>query len=83
MAEVMAAAVIDNIMITTAVIGESKIFRLLHARNSARISVVADNEDNINMLGRMAQLAGQQAAPENQATRDELSRLTATASTDD
>jgi D-serine deaminase-like pyridoxal phosphate-dependent protein len=59
-AEVMAAAGIDNILITTAVIGESKIFRLLHALNSVRIAVVADNEDNINMLGRMAQLAGQQ-----------------------
>ena len=59
-AEVMAAAGIDNILITTAVIGENKIFRLLNARNQVRIAVVADNEDNINMLGRMAQLAGQQ-----------------------
>lgn len=59
-AEVMAAAGIDNILITTAVIGESKIFRLLNARNQVRITVVADNEDNINMLGRMAQLGGRQ-----------------------
>lgn len=59
-AEVMAAAGIDNILITTAVIGESKIFRLLNARNEVRITVVADNEGNINMLGRMAQLGGRQ-----------------------
>jgi D-serine deaminase-like pyridoxal phosphate-dependent protein len=58
-AEVMAAAGIDNILITTAVIGESKIGRLIHARNSARIAVVADNEDNIAMLGHIAQLSGQ------------------------
>jgi 3-hydroxy-D-aspartate aldolase len=58
-AEVMAAAGIDNILITTAVIGESKIGRLMHARNQAQIGVVADNDDNIDMLGRIAQLSGQ------------------------
>ena len=57
-AEVLANQGIDNILITTAVIGESKIGRLLAARNQAQIAVVADNEDNINMLGSMAQLAG-------------------------
>ena len=59
-AEVMAAAGIDNILITTPVIGESKIFRLLNARNQVRVTVVSDNEDNINMLGRIAQLGGRQ-----------------------
>jgi D-serine deaminase-like pyridoxal phosphate-dependent protein len=58
-AEVMAAGGIDNILITTAVIGESKIGRLIHARNSARIAVVADNADNIAMLGNVAQMSGQ------------------------
>jgi D-serine deaminase-like pyridoxal phosphate-dependent protein len=57
-AEVMAAGGIDNILITTAVVGESKIGRLMQARNGARIAVVADNEDNIAMLGCIAQLSG-------------------------
>ena len=57
-AEVMAAAGIDNILITTPVIGESKIGRLLHARNRTAIAVVADDEANVAMLGRSAQLAG-------------------------
>jgi D-serine deaminase-like pyridoxal phosphate-dependent protein len=57
-AEVLASEGIDNILITTPVVGESKIGRLLAARNMAQISVVADNEDNINMLGSMAQLGG-------------------------
>ena len=57
-AEVLASEGIDNILITTPVIGESKIGRLLAARSQARIAVVADNEENINMLGSIAQLAG-------------------------
>lgn len=58
-AEVMAAAGIDDILITTAVVGESKIGRLMQARTQARIAVVADNADNIGMLGHVAQMAGQ------------------------
>ena len=42
-AEVLASEGIDNILITTPVVGESKISRLLAARNQARIAVVADN----------------------------------------
>ena len=57
-AEVMAANGIGNILITTAVVGESKIGRLLHACNQAPIAVVADNAANVDMLGRMAQAAG-------------------------
>ena len=57
-AEAMAAAGIDNILITTPVIGESKIGRLLHLRNRSAVAVVADDEANIAMLGRSAQLAG-------------------------
>ena len=57
-AEVMAAAGIDNILITTPVIGESKIGRLLYVRNRTAVAVVADDEANIAMLGRSAQLAG-------------------------
>lgn len=57
-AEVMAANGIDNILITTAVVGESKISRLMQARAQSHISVVADNEDNIAMLGSIAQLSG-------------------------
>ena len=57
-AEVLASEGIDNILITTPVVGESKIGRLLAARNQARVAVVADNEENINMLGSFAQLAG-------------------------
>lgn len=57
-AEVMAAGGIENILITTAVVGESKILRLLHACNSAHIAVVADNADNIAKLGGGAQAAG-------------------------
>jgi len=57
-AEVMAANEIDNILITTPVVGESKIGRLMTARNQAAISVVADNKNNIEMLGRIAQLSG-------------------------
>ncbi len=57
-AEVMAANEIDNILITTPVVGESKIGRLMTARNQAAIAVVADNKQNIEMLGSIAQLSG-------------------------
>ena len=57
-AEVLANEGVDNILITTPVVGESKISRLMAARNMAKIIVVADNVHNINMLGGMTQLAG-------------------------
>ena len=57
-AEILASQGIDSILITTPVVGESKIGRLLAANNRADIKVVVDNEDNINMLASMAQLAG-------------------------
>ncbi len=57
-AEIMAAEGLNQILITTPVVGESKIGRLLHARQQARIAVVADNEANVAMLGRMAATAG-------------------------
>ena len=50
-AEVMAANEIDNILITTPVVGESKIGRLMTARNQAAIAVVADNKQNIETYG--------------------------------
>ncbi|MEC7489235.1 MAG: DSD1 family PLP-dependent enzyme [Pseudomonadota bacterium] len=57
-AEVMAANGIDNILITTPVIGQSKIGRLMQISNQTSISVVADSEENIQMLGSTAQLSG-------------------------
>lgn len=57
-AEVMAAGGIDNILITTPVVGESKIGRLLHACTQARIAVVTDSDENAAMLGAVAQMAG-------------------------
>ena len=57
-AEIMAANGIDNILITTPVIGESKIGRLIQARNQANIAVVADHHSNIAMLAQMARASG-------------------------
>lgn len=57
-AEVMAGAGIDNILITTPVVGESKVGRLLHARAQSRIAVVTDSAENVAMLGRGAQMSG-------------------------
>ena len=57
-AEVMAANGVDNILITTPVIGENKIGRLIQARNQAGIAVVADHESNIAMLAQMARASG-------------------------
>lgn len=57
-AEVMAAAGVDNMLITSPVVGESKIGRLLHVRGSARVAVVADHPANVAMLGAMARAAG-------------------------
>ena len=57
-AEVMAAAGIEDLLITTPVVGASKIMRLTAAARQARISVVADDADNISDLAAGAQTAG-------------------------
>ncbi len=59
-AEVMGAAGIGNILITTPVVGHNKIGRLLHLANQLRVAVVADNAANVTALGNMAQTAGRQ-----------------------
>ncbi len=59
-AEVMGAAGIGNILITTPVVGDSKIGRLLHLANQVPVAVVADNAANVDALGNMAQTAGRQ-----------------------
>ena len=57
-AEVMAASGVPNILITTEVVGRSKIMRLINAAQQAKIAVVADNADNIADLSAAAQTAG-------------------------
>ena len=57
-AEVLAAAGVPDILITTEVIGAPKVARLVHAAQQARIAVVADNEGNIAELAAAAQTAG-------------------------
>ncbi len=57
-AEVMAAAGIPDILITSQVIGHSKLRRLLDIAQQSRISVVADDADNISDLGAAARTAG-------------------------
>ncbi|MBM3487013.1 MAG: DSD1 family PLP-dependent enzyme [Alphaproteobacteria bacterium] len=57
-AEVMVAAGIDDILITTEVVGRGKLLRLMALAQSARIGVVVDNEENIDELARAAQTAG-------------------------
>jgi len=57
-AEVMAAAGIPDILITTPVIGVSKLMRLMMAASQSRIAVVADNADNIREMAMCAQTAG-------------------------
>ena len=57
-AEVMAAAGIEDLHITTPVVGASKIMRLTGAARQSRISVVADDPDNISDLAAGAQTAG-------------------------
>lgn len=57
-AEVMAASGIENILITTPVVGPGKLMRLLEAAQHARITVVADHADNIMQLAGTAQTAG-------------------------
>ena len=57
-AEVMAAAGIDDLLVTTPVVGASKIMRLMDAARQARVSVVVDDEGNISDLAAGAQTAG-------------------------
>jgi D-serine deaminase-like pyridoxal phosphate-dependent protein len=57
-AEVMAAAGIDDILITTEVVGAAKIARLMAACRLARIRVVVDDEKNISELAEAARAAG-------------------------
>ncbi len=57
-AEVMAAAGIGNLLVTTPVVGEGKIGRLLHLRRSVPVAVVADHPANVAMLGEGARRAG-------------------------
>ena len=57
-AEVMAAAGIGDILITTPVIGVSKLMRLMQIAGETRIAVVADNADNIAEMARCAHTTG-------------------------
>ncbi len=57
-AEVMAAAGIPDILITSEVIGRSKLQRLINAAQQSRISVVVDDADNISDLAAAARTAG-------------------------
>lgn len=57
-AEIMAAAGIPDILITSQVVGRNKLVRLVQAAQNANIMVVADNEDNISDLSSAAQTAG-------------------------
>lgn len=57
-AEVMAAAGIPDILITTPVVGRSKLMRLMQVAAATRTVVVADNEDALSDLGAAAQMGG-------------------------
>ena len=57
-AEVLAAAGVPDILITSPVIGRSKIMRLMNAAEMATIAVVADDSGNIGDLAQVAQTAG-------------------------
>ncbi len=57
-AEVLAAAGIEDLHITTPVVGASKIMRLIEAARQSHVSVVADDVDNISDLAAGAQTAG-------------------------
>jgi D-serine deaminase-like pyridoxal phosphate-dependent protein len=57
-AEVMAAAGIPDILITTEVVGRSKLTRLLTIAQQSRVAVVADDERNVAELAAAAQTAG-------------------------
>tara|TARA_Y100001936_G_scaffold253516_1_gene318649 strand:+ start:6736 stop:7827 length:1092 start_codon:yes stop_codon:yes gene_type:complete len=57
-AEVLASHDIKDILITTPVIGISKLTRMMQIANKAKISVVADNPDNIAEMAAVAQTCG-------------------------
>jgi D-serine deaminase-like pyridoxal phosphate-dependent protein len=57
-AEVMAHGGIADILITTPVIGVSKLMRLVQIAGQARVAVVADDAGNIGEMAQMAQTAG-------------------------
>lgn len=57
-AEVMAAEGSKDILITSPVIGASKLLRLLHIANEAAISVVADDASNLEEMAKVAQTLG-------------------------
>jgi 3-hydroxy-D-aspartate aldolase len=57
-AEVMANAGVPDILITTPVIGISKLMRLAHVANEARVAVVVDDAQNVDDMARVAQTAG-------------------------
>ena len=57
-AEVMAHCGVNDILITSEVVGRGKLMRLIELANAARIAVVADDAGNIQDLARVAQTAG-------------------------
>jgi D-serine deaminase-like pyridoxal phosphate-dependent protein len=57
-AEVMAVAGVPDILITTEVVGRSKLMRLMSTAHQSRVAVVADDEHNIAELAGAAQTAG-------------------------
>lgn len=57
-AEVMAAAGVDDIHITTPVVGANKTQRLAKIAAKGRVSVVADNADNVAELSAAASVLG-------------------------
>jgi len=57
-AEVLVSHEIKDILITTPVIGISKLTRMMQIANKARISVVVDNLDNVSEMAAVAQTCG-------------------------
>jgi len=57
-AEVLAAAGIRDILIANEVVDSSKVYRLASLANNARITVCADNADNVAELSKAAQVYG-------------------------
>ena len=57
-AEVLAEAGVPDILITTGVIGRSKVMRLINIAQKSNVAVVADDVDNIADLAAGAQTAG-------------------------
>jgi len=57
-AEVFAEEGIDDILITSPVIGASKISRLIELSSKACVTVVVDNEENVRDLARFSEAGG-------------------------